>query len=137
MIAYCRRTFGESQSPFFGRKMHKAQTLAIHCIDLRFQKMIDDDLKNRSLFGKFDRISWAGSSKDLENVAANASISLRLHDPDEVIIYEHEDCGAYGKDNSQETHKKNAQALADKLEEIKPTLKIETLIATFDGIKLL
>lgn len=115
--------------------MQKAQALAIHCIDLRFQQIIDEDLKNRGLFGKFDRISWAGASKDLENVADNASISIKLHDPDEIIIYEHEDCGAYGKDNSQQTHKKNAQALSQKLKEIKPELKITTLIATFDGVK--
>ncbi len=114
---------------------HKAQTLTIHCIDFRFQKMIDEDLKNRGLFGKFDRISWAGSSKDLENVAANASISLRLHDPDEVIIYEHEDCGAYGENNSEEIHRENAQKLANLLKEIKPQLAVSSLIATLDGVK--
>ena len=97
--------------------------------------MIDEDIKKRNLVGKFDRVSWAGASKDLENILANASISLRLHDPDEIIIYEHEDCGAYGNNNSKETHKKNAQALAEKLKEIKSGLKVTTLIATFDGVK--
>jgi len=97
--------------------------------------MIDDDLKKRGLFGKFDRISWAGASKDLRDVKNNAAISLKLHNPDEVLIYEHEDCGAYGKDNSEKTHKNNAQKLADALKKIKPSLKVEILIATFNGIK--
>ena len=56
--------------------MHKAQALAIHCIDLRFQQTIDQDLAARNLTGKFDRISWPGASKDLENVQTACKISL-------------------------------------------------------------
>lgn len=114
---------------------HKAQALAVHCIDYRFQEMIAQDLAKREVNGNCDRIAWPGASKDLENVTSAAEVSLRLHDPDQIIIYEHEDCGAYGDDNSQETHRKNAKALATKLKEIKPTLKIAMLIATFDGVK--
>ena len=116
---------------------HKAKTLAIHCIDLRFQEAIDTDLKKRTPYGTFDRISWPGATKDFENVRTASSVSLRLHDPDEILIYEHVDCGAYGEDNSPETHKKNAQKLATALKEIKPSLQVTTLIATFDGIKKL
>ncbi len=115
--------------------MHKAQTLIIQCIDLRFQETVDEDLKKHQLFGKFDRIAWPGASKDFDNVKNAASVSLRLHDPDEIIIYEHEDCGAYGEDNSIETHRINAQNLANSLKETKPSLKISLLIATFEGIK--
>ena len=115
--------------------MHKAKALAIHCIDLRFQKAIDADIQTRVPYGEFDRISWPGSSIDFENVKTAASVSLRLHDPDEIIIYEHEDCGAYGQDNSPETHKKNAQKLSGALKEIKPSLQVTTLIATFEGVK--
>lgn len=115
--------------------MHKAQTLIIQCIDLRFQGAVDEDLKKRQLLGKFDRIAWPGASKDFDNVKSAASVSLRLHDPDEIIIYEHEDCGAYGKDNSLKTHHDNAQNLSNSLKETKPSLKISLLIATFEGIK--
>jgi len=114
---------------------HKAQTLVIHCIDFRFHKMIDEDLKKRDLIGKFDRISWAGAAKDFKNVKNNAAISLKLHHPDETLIYEHEDCGAYGQDNSTQTHRANAQKLSAALLKIKPKLKVEILIATFGGIK--
>src|SRR3989344_3087490 len=106
--------------------MHKAKLLAIHCIDLRFQEIVDKDLESRAGYGHFDRISWSGSSLDFENVEKSALVSIKLHDPDEVIIYEHEDCGAYGEDNSNEIHKTNAQKLAQALLEIKPDLKIHT-----------
>ena len=114
---------------------HKAKFLAIHCIDLRFQETIDTDILNRTSYGTFDRISWPGASIDLGNVKKAADISLRLHDPDEILIYEHVDCGAYGNDNSPETHKKNAQKLATALKEIKPGLQVTTLLVTFEGVK--
>lgn len=115
--------------------MTKAKTLVIHCIDLRFQEMISQDLQHHTSLGEFDRISWPGAAKDSAVIEKAAAVSLKLHDPDEVIIYEHEDCGAYGQDNSLETHRQNAQKLAQALKEIKPSLKITPLIATFVGIK--
>lgn len=115
--------------------MHKAKTLVIHCIDFRFQEMTDTDVKKRANYGEFDRIAWPGAAKDLENVKSAAEISIRLHDPDEVIIYEHEDCGAYGNDNSNKIHFDNATKLAGALKSGKPTLQTTLLIATFKGIK--
>jgi len=117
------------------RPMHKAQALVVHCIDLRFQRGIQDFLREQGLTDKFDPISWPGASQDLETVIKGAEVSLRLHDPDEILIIEHEDCGAYGEDNSEETHRQNAQKLAEALKQIKPSLKVTPLIATFDGIK--
>lgn len=116
-------------------EMNKAQALAIHCIDFRFQNGTQQRLEELGLTDGFDRISWPGASKDAENVTNAAAISIRLHNPDEVFIIEHEDCGAYGEDNSLETHRQNAEKLAQALREIKPSLKITPLIATFDGIK--
>ena len=114
---------------------HKAEALAIHCIDYRFQEMIDQDLASRGLNGNVDRIAWPGASMDLDKVSEAANVSIRLHDPNQAFIYEHEDCGAYGEDNSLKTHKENAEKLAEKLKEAKPSLEITPLIATFDGVK--
>lgn len=113
----------------------KTQALVIHCIDFRFQKMIEGDLASRNLTDQFDRIAWPGAAKDLANVTGAAQVSLQLHDPDVVLIYEHEDCGAYGQDNSPDTHRNNAQSLADRLKGIKPNIQVTPLIATFEGIK--
>lgn len=114
---------------------HKAEALAIHCIDYRFQEMIDQDLAQRGLNGNVDRIAWPGTSKELAKVSEAAQVSLRLHNPDFALIYEHEDCGAYGKDNSVETHRANAQRLANFLKGKKPEIKVTPLIATFEGVK--
>ena len=114
---------------------HKARALAIHCIDFRFQKQIEDNLETRGLKGQFDRIAWPGASKDFTNVSQAAELSIKLHEPDDVLIYEHEDCGAYGQNNSEETHHKNAQRLKTFLEGIKPGVKVTTLMATFENIK--
>ena len=118
-------------------KEHKTEALAIHCIDFRFQDQIQEHLEYVQSLKDFDRISWPGASKDFDNVSRAADISLKLHDPDQVYIYEHEDCGAYGKNNSEETHPKNAYKLKVFLQEKKPSVKVTTLIVTFDGIKAL
>lgn len=116
--------------------MHKAKLLVIHCIDLRFQEAIDADVKSNANYGEFDRIAWPGASIDFENVKnAAVNVSLKLHNPEKVIIYEHEDCGAYGNDNAFEIHKKNAQKLGNALKEANPNLSVSTKIATFEGIK--
>jgi len=115
--------------------MHKAKLLAVYCIDLRFQKMIDSDVKKQANYGEFDRITWPGASIDLENVKKAADASLKLHQPGEVVIYEHEDCGAYGEDNTFETHKRKAQKLENALKEKNPNLKVTLKIATFKGVK--
>ena len=114
---------------------HKAQALAITCIDFRFQEMIDKDLQNRHLNGNCDRIAWPGASKEIDSVSKAAKLALELHGADEAIIYEHEDCGAYGQDNSVEIHRQNAIKLANSLKEIKPSLEVTTLITTFQGIR--
>lgn len=115
--------------------MHKAKILAIGCTDLRFQKIVDQDLQIRSHYGEFDRILWPGTSKDLRNVLSAALTSLKLHNPEEVLIYEHEDCGAYGDNNSETAHKSNATKLKKALLKEKPQLQVETLIATLQEIK--
>ena len=114
---------------------HKTKALVIHCIDFRFQDRIQEHLVNVDSISKFDRISWPGASKDFDNVRHAADISLKLHDPDQVYIYEHEDCGAYGEDNSEDAHRKNAYKLKAYLEGKKPQIKVNTFIATFSSIK--
>jgi len=116
-------------------KEHKAQALRIKCIDWRFAEAIESDSQSHGLNGNSDEISWPGASKDFDNVSEAAALSIKLHDPDQAYIYEHEDCGAYGENNSINVHRKNAYKLKAFLQEKKPSIKVTTLIATFDGIK--
>ncbi len=112
---------------------HKADALVIHCIDLRFQDSIQKFLESKNLAGKFDRIAWPGTSKDLDTVLEAAAVSFRLHEPSKVFLIEHQDCGAYGEDNAESTHKEKAEALAEKLKELRPDIEIEILIAMLDS----
>ena len=116
-------------------KEHKAKALRIKCIDWRFAEVIESDSQARGLNGRSDDISWPGASYDFDNVSKTAALSIKLHDPDEAYIYEHEDCGAYGEDNSINVHRENPYKLKAYLEEKKPSIKVTTLIATLDGIK--
>ncbi len=116
-------------------KEHKAKALRIKCIDWRFAEAIANDTQARGLNGNSDEISWPGASYDFDNVSRAAALSIELHDPDEAYIYEHEDCGAYGSEDSLENHTFYAKKLKTFLEEVKPPIKVTTLIATFDGIR--
>ena len=116
---------------------HKAKAVIIHCIDFRFQKIIQEEIEKRGLVGQFDRISHPGASRNFQTVSKSCQLSLELHDPDEAIIIEHVDCGAYGEDNLPDTHKRNAQKLKEFLEKLKPEIKVIILLAAFDGIKKL
>ncbi len=112
---------------------HKADALVIHCIDLRFQESIQKFLESRELSGKFDRIAWPGTSKEAETVVQASEVSFRLHSPDKVILIEHEDCGAYGEDNRESTHKEKALALAHELKVLKSDIEVEIFMAMLDG----
>src|SRR3989338_7981793 len=116
-------------------KEHKAKALRIKCIDWRFSEIIENDSQARGLNGRSDDVSWPGASKDFDNVSQAAALSIELHDPDEAYIYEHEDCGAYGEDNSEDAHRTNAYKLKTYLEEKKPGIQVNTFMATFNGIK--
>lgn len=112
---------------------HHADALVIHCIDLRFQESIQKFLESKGAIGKFDRIAWPGTSKDLETVLKAAEVSFRLHEPGKVVLIEHEDCGAYGEDNSESVHKEKAESLAGKLKELHPDVEVEIRMAMLDG----
>src|SRR3989337_3572391 len=115
-------------------KEHKTNALRIKYIDWRFSEIIESDSQARGLNGRSDDISWPGASKDFDNVSRAVDISLKLHDPDQVYIYEHEDCGAYGEDNSEDAHRTNAYKLKTYLEEKKPGIHVKPFMTTFSGI---
>lgn len=82
---------------------HKTQALVISCIDFRARKPLAELLKNKMNIDSFDAIMLAGGAKNIldggqneEVVLNNINISLKLHDPDLIVLVNHEDCGAYG-----------------------------------------
>ena len=72
---------------------HTCQALAIHCIDFRFQKFLADYLESR-FPRSYDRVAVAGGVKNLP--LEQCEVSMRLHSPKIIALFQHEDCGAYG-----------------------------------------
>lgn len=72
---------------------HTCQALAIHCIDFRFQRYLNDYLEGR-FPGEYDRVVVAGGVKNL--LLEQCEVSVRLHSPKTIVLIQHEDCGAYG-----------------------------------------
>lgn len=84
---------------------HECKTLIIHCIDFRFGDAIKNYLKEKNMLGDCDIVSVAGAAKniadpkletDKEFLMRQIDISKSLHHIKEVILMNHEDCGAYG-----------------------------------------
>ncbi|MBN1915842.1 hypothetical protein JW796_02485 [Candidatus Dojkabacteria bacterium] len=89
--------------------MHKAKALVVSCIDFRFQLYVQEWLKEKGYLGHCDEIVLAGSSRDMvkpleefhrDSLARQIDLSVKLHDPDEIIIIDHQDCGGYAQDGT-------------------------------------
>jgi carbonic anhydrase len=75
-------------------------------MDFRLQRFIEEWKKTKGLSGDVDVISIAGSCKDLSNysvgtceanyVMAMITLAVEKHGVENVILTQHEDCGAYG-----------------------------------------
>ncbi len=91
--------------------------------------MIDRGLKDA-----YDLITIPGASLNVENITQGVEASIKLHNPKEIYIFDHEDCGAYGSDNSTERHSHNLKQAKKLLEDKYPRVGIKTLTLGFDNI---
>jgi hypothetical protein len=111
--------------------------LIIHCIDYRFVSGERRFAKENSLKDSYDLIAYPGASKDIEKLTDAVGVSVRLHSPKKIMIVDHEDCGAFGSDNSLETHKTSLEKAKTLLQEKFPNLPVETYIAKFGVVESL
>jgi len=109
--------------------------LVIHCIDYRFVSNERKFLEKESLQDNYDLIGYPGASKFIEKLLEAVEVSMRLHNPKKIMIIDHEDCGAFGDQNSREVHKDSLEKAKTFLNSHFPDLKIETYIATFEGVE--
>jgi len=117
------------------KKTHQAKVLVISCIDFRFITIIRNYLIDQGLGGKYDLITLPGASLNLEDATSSIATSITLHNPDEIYIFDHEDCGAYGEDNSNEKHVENLDKAKKYLSNKYPGRLIKVFIAYFNEIK--
>ena len=84
---------------------HHCDALVIHCIDFRFHEAIKNFLQNELGIKSYDLLTIPGAAKHLtaagsaarrDGLLEDIGISIRLHEPKEIILINHSDCGAYG-----------------------------------------
>ena len=119
---------------------HNCEFLIVTCIDYRFQEYINKWTAENFAPNTFDRVAIGGGVKNLETILGQIDIACRLHHIPNVVLINHEDCGAYGTENfpdSQVEHQKHAEDLKNataKINEKYPDLEVETYYLHLDGI---
>jgi len=85
---------------------HGAKALVLRCMDYRFVTTLGEHLVELGLKDQYDLVCVAGAAKNMvdpfdpkdpEFIMRQIDIAKRLHHIEEVIIFNHLDCGAYGK----------------------------------------
>jgi len=81
---------------------HTCKAVVLHCIDFRFQQVLNGHFDKEFPEG-YDLVSVAGGVKELVDkgdtndfLLEQVKISCKLHHPQNIVLIQHEDCGAYG-----------------------------------------
>jgi len=85
------------------------------------------------LEGGFDRLAIAGGVKNLPFVLEQVELSYKLHHICEVYLMNHEDCGAYGQEGTEEKHTEDLKIAKQKILSQFPELQVETYYLKLDG----
>jgi len=112
---------------------HRCDALVVSCIDFRFQKYIRDWLDTNLKDKTFDYVGFAGGVKDLDTVMKQLDISVRLHEISQVILMNHEECGAYGEESTPENHARDLKKAKATMLERYPSLSVSTYYLHLDG----
>lgn len=132
--------------------MGRAKNCIISCIDYRIQDSFFKWLKKTHKLGGSDIIELAGSSRDLvkplkpadkKELLRNIELSVKLHDPDKIIVLDHQDCGGYAQDNTIQSglkvkedlvhHTKYLHTAVEILRQKYPTKEVQALYITLRG----
>jgi carbonic anhydrase len=113
--------------------LHTCDALVVSCIDFRFQKFIRDWLDRNLTNETFDYVGFAGGSKDIDTILQQLEISVRLHHINQVILMNHEDCGAYGAESTPERHEADLRKAKAAILAKYPNLKIDLYYLHLDG----
>jgi hypothetical protein len=107
--------------------------IVVRCIDFRFIHYIRN-FTDTELAGKtYDVIGLAGATKDWPEVIKEVDISERLHGPRQLVLINHEDCGAYGADGTPERHTADLRQARDAVRAKYPDLQVDLYYLHLDG----
>jgi carbonic anhydrase len=112
---------------------HHCSAAIATCIDFRFQPFINQWVGQNFEPRTYDRIAWAGGIKDQEGILKQVEISHRLHHIHQVILVNHEDCGAYGEEGNHERHCHDLTEIKEKIQEEFPDLEVDLYYLHLDG----
>ena len=123
------------------QEVYQADACVISCFDFRFDTQLRKFLKRRGV-ETYDHVKIPGSVKviaapdrdsDRDLVVTMLRTSLRLHHPARLLLFGHNDCGAYPGIAPAEVSADVVKA-AGYFAGIEPGLQIESYFCDFDGI---
>lgn len=109
------------------------EAVVVHCMDFRLQSHLKKWLEASLESNSFDLVSIAGGVYDLYDVIRQVDLAVRLHDVSKAILINHEDCGAYGLESTDERHETDLRHARDKLNRLFPQLQVELYYLGLDG----
>lgn len=118
-------------------KLHQEQieALVIRCIDYRFVTQSSNFKDSQGLKDKYDLLAFPGASKNIHQLFDAIEVSNRLHKPKKILIMDHEDCGAFGNNNTLKDHVSSLEK-AEKLLNIQfPNIPVELYYIKFAGVE--
>lgn len=113
--------------------MHSCSSLLVSCIDFRIQPAVEDWARHNLDPQNYDRVAWAGGVKDFSAIMNQIDLSVKLHNIKKVVLTNHEDCGAYGPEGTEEKHRQDLLSAAQTVKSKYPDLTVETYFVTLSG----
>lgn len=113
--------------------MHVCSSLLVSCIDFRIQRTVEEWARKHLGTDQYDRVALAGGVKNRDVILSQVDISVRLHQIKKVVLMNHEDCGAYGKEGIEGKHQEELKSMAEKVKIKYPDLVVETYYVKLDG----
>ena len=111
----------------------QCETIVVHCMDYRLQGFLNDWLEGNLPPQSYDRVAIAGGVYDVYDVIRQVDIADRLHQIKKVVFINHEDCGAYGIEGSDERHEVDLRKAREKINKLFPRLDVDLFYLNLDG----
>jgi len=123
------------------REHYQADACVISCFDFRFDLQLRKFLKyceiaiydHVKLPGSVKVIAAPGRDSDRDLVLGMVRTSLRLHGTPRLMLFAHNECGAYGGAPAEAIIADLVKAAAF-FTDAEPTLKVEPYFCDFDGV---
>ena len=131
--------------------MKKYKAMVLSCIDPRFQPKVFNYLKKKNLTGKYSSFTIAGGSigvtakkfkKWHSTFWENLATSIKLHNISNLIVINHNDCGAakivngkkeFSPENEKKIHKESFSKIKKQIKKNFPKLKVELNLISLDN----